>query len=256
MGGFRSSIAGELQAFVANVLRFVRDALKQGGRDMRRRMIRERLSGPPGLNRKSGKLIRSLDYTTSGNDNFVKLQFSIGGHGAHYAEQHEQSGALGFRRLFAVVALEIVENIRIGFAFFARGGTGGDLSFTLSGVGDLDGSGMAALSQLQRVRRGESAFSTMARFAPKTNRGYQNLKPSKRLKAEALKSAKVTPTETNEAKLRHWSQSPAGGARESMIGQLTSHREAMKLRAQRVTLSNTIKKNRKVIEKLFGKKAA
>jgi hypothetical protein len=150
-------------------------------------MIRERLSGPPGVNRKSGRTIRSLIQSMERAGSSYKLSYSIGGPIAPYANKHEESGAIGFRTTFASSMIEVVENIRIGLQFLARNvGVGGDMSRFIPDAPPVD-EGLLVLQ----------AVSTQRRFYSKTKSGhlkrssYKNLRPSSELKAEAIRSLNI-----------------------------------------------------------------
>lgn len=140
MAAYRSSIGPQLEAFQRNVKRMTIGMLRQGLRTFRARMVRERLSGPPGVYRKSGRLKRSLK--TGGGDlgvrevgKVIRMSASIGGPIAYYAEGHEKAGRLGFGRVFREEAEKTIDGIRTGFEFLAKGtGLGGGLvGFSVTG---------------------------------------------------------------------------------------------------------------------------
>src|SRR5262245_34358 len=97
----------------------VRRFLLAGGRRFRARMMAERLSGPPGVYRKTGRLQRSLQYKTEASPKGYDLRASIG-RGAPYAEDHEDRGRLHFQRIFDQEGKRTEEEIRLGLQILAR----------------------------------------------------------------------------------------------------------------------------------------
>lgn len=139
VGSVERQVIAQLQQFKSAVVQFTRRTLNMGGRAIRLRMVRERLNGrpyrwwktnkgiggekpPPGapLARKKGYLIRSIRMPVKDQGDSVVLNASIGDSRAWYAEQHENSGRLQFRRVVAEESVKILENIRIGFSFLAK----------------------------------------------------------------------------------------------------------------------------------------
>lgn len=169
MGVYTSSIGDQLQRFEANVKRMVRGAMLQGARRFRSRMMRERLSGPPGVYKKTGALRRSL--ITGGKSlglgvlqgsGHIRYRAQIGGTMAPHADKHEQSGKLAFRNTFAEEARNTVDAIRTGFQFLAKGTDLGDILGFVAPDVDIDRSAAAT-----EVRR---------RFNPRTSNGRRNIK--------------------------------------------------------------------------------
>lgn len=118
------SVSGQVAAFERQARAFVKRVLLATGRTVRARMNAERLSGPPGLNKITGKLMRSQRYALIETPRGYKLEYSIGGGAAHYAGEHEERGRLQFQATFDKVAGPALEEIRIGLDVLARLGPG------------------------------------------------------------------------------------------------------------------------------------
>lgn len=120
MGTYSSSIGGQLGAFERNVKGFVRKTLLAGGRRFRSTMNRERLSGPPGVYKVSGKLKRSFRYTVEIGNGSGSLDAQIGGGAAPYAQDHEEQHRIEFKNTFEREARTMLDEISAAMQFFAR----------------------------------------------------------------------------------------------------------------------------------------
>jgi len=172
MATYQSSVGAQLAAYERNLQRFVRATLLQGGRKFRSRMMRERLSGPPGLNKKKGRLRRSLRYRVFSGGSSIALRAQIGGPIAPYAELHEEKGRLAFQRVFREEAEQTVDALRTGIQFLAG---------SSSGVTAAAGAFETGAEEL-----GLELGSALGRFDPGTRRGQRNLAPGRRLRAKVL----------------------------------------------------------------------
>jgi hypothetical protein len=133
-------------------------------------MMRERLSGPPGLYRKSGRLQRSLRYKVYAGHEESALRASIGGNIAYYAAQHEAAGKLGFKRVFVEESKLTIDELRMA------------LRFVVAGAGQSVGAAAAsaelaleAPSELTAGERAREAEWAKERFNPATRFGQKNL---------------------------------------------------------------------------------
>lgn len=149
VGRVEAAVNAQVSQFKSNVVRFTRATLNDGGKKIRRRMIRERLSGmkyprnraPAGapLARKRGTLQKSLRYRTRDQGDVVTLDTSIGGGEAYYADRWEDEGRLQFRRVVQEEMVHIQDALRTGFAFLARNpGKPGVLTPGIAGTGIED----------------------------------------------------------------------------------------------------------------------
>lgn len=188
MGVYTSSIGSQLQRFEETVKRIIRGAMLQGARRFRSRMMRERLSGPPGLYKKTGKLRRSL--ITGGpqgggtlgvrqGSGHIRYRAQIGGSIAPYAAQHEQAGRLEFRRLFNEEAAKTIDAIRTAMQFVASGTPGFDVA------------GFVAFSDLESgFDRDASAAESRRRFSTRTSSGRRNIRTGLKQFRKLMKSKK------------------------------------------------------------------
>jgi hypothetical protein len=132
---YRSSISGQLAGFEREVRGIMTRVLFAGGNRFRTRMKRERLSGPPGLYARTGRLRRSLrlDRKPLGSTE-VGVFYAIGGGMAPYAAEHEANGRLGFRRVWGEEAAKTIEELKMALRFVrGRGGKFG------GAIGGLEG---------------------------------------------------------------------------------------------------------------------
>lgn len=117
MASYRSSVASQLAQAEQRVRTFVYRTLIDGGRRFRARMVRERLSGPPGVDRVTGRLKRSLRYKVAQSERMVVINAAIGGVGAKHARALEDGGLLEFGRVFREEAARMLDAIRVGLKF-------------------------------------------------------------------------------------------------------------------------------------------
>lgn len=126
VGSIEREVHRQIGYLKSNVAAMVKRVLRACLRRIRQRMVSERLTGrayrwwktqdghggekPPAgapLAKKTGNLIRSMGGFVNVNGDNIGLDAQIG-KGAYYAEQHEDSGRLQFRR----VALEEMEKAK------------------------------------------------------------------------------------------------------------------------------------------------
>lgn len=119
-----NKVGVQVSAFERQARAFVKRVLLATGRAVRARMNAERLSGPPGVNKITGKLMRSQRYVLIETPQGYKLEYSIGGGAAYYAADHEERGRLQFQETFEKVARPVLDEIRIGLDVLARLGPG------------------------------------------------------------------------------------------------------------------------------------
>ena len=124
----RSTVRAQIGRFRSEVYAMVRRIFRLGGREFRRRMMRERLSGPPGVYPKSGRLQRSFSYGTYARGGKILFSAQIGGAIAYYAEIHEASGALGFLRAYREEAAKMMDSLQSAFQLLAKHAALGGLS--------------------------------------------------------------------------------------------------------------------------------
>lgn len=95
------SVRNDLQLRLERIRYFTRTTLQRASRTAKQRVISERLSGKPGLNRRSGRLQKSVRFTvTAPGPDRQKLSGKVGGKQAPYAVIHERHGRLGFEKVF------------------------------------------------------------------------------------------------------------------------------------------------------------
>lgn len=202
VGSVERVVFAQLRQFKSAVVQFTRRTLNMGGRAIRLRMVRERLNGrpyrwwknskgiggekpPPGapLARKKGYLIRSIRMPVKDQGDSVVLNASIGDSRAWYAEQHENSGRLQFRRVVAEEAVKIQQNLQIGFSFLAKnpGFQYGSLSAgAISGDDLIDARGADDAGRYFKPTRFVAAGGHFGsrRLRDRGGRGNRNIGPS------------------------------------------------------------------------------
>jgi len=193
MSVYTSSVAPQLAAFQREVAAVTRRVLLGGGRRFRSRMMRERLSGPPGVYRKSGRLQRSLMYKVWAGPGESALRASIGGNIAYYAAQHEASGKLGFRRVFIEECKLTVDELRMALRFVAS-----QASQSVGAAAAIAGVALEEIGGLSAADTAREASWAKERFDPKTRFGQKNLQGKARwqkatMEQFAAKSAAMKP---------------------------------------------------------------
>lgn len=164
---YTSSVAPQLAAFKRTVEAVTRRVLISGGKRFRSSMIRERLSGPPGLYRKSGRLQRSLMPTYTQSPDRVVMGYKIGGTIAYYAAQHEAGGKLGFRATFAREAVQTIDELRMALRFVIPGAA--------REAGLAAGGALLDVVGMDLPTAGAETSWAKERFDPKTRFGQKNL---------------------------------------------------------------------------------
>ena len=166
---FRSSIAGQLAGFEREVKGIMTRVLFAGGNRFRNRMKRERLSGPPGLYVKTGRLRRSLKLVRQPGlgSSEIGIVYAIGGDMAPYAEEHEAAGRLGFRRVWGEEAQKTIEELRLAVQFVR--GQGGVLAGAVdSAMGNITSTAASAEDLLQEETYKAGMFGS-GQGAPRGN---------------------------------------------------------------------------------------
>lgn len=118
------SVSGQVADYERQARAFVKRVLLATSRTVRARMNAERLSGPPGVFKITGRLARSLRFDLVETGNGYRIEGFIGGGAAHYAAEHEERGRLEFKNTFDKVARPALEEIRMGLEVLGRMGPG------------------------------------------------------------------------------------------------------------------------------------
>lgn len=179
---FQSRLAPQLKNHERRIQWVVRGQLLRGGREFRARMLHERMSGPPGVFKKTGRLRRSLIYKTFPEGDSFILRSQIGGSIAPYAVEHEERGRLAAKRIFAEKAQEIMDSIRATMEFVGR-----DIGIP---PGSLDRFVPAEFDAPDATSRAREAANTAARFSSTTSTGRRNLEQSQASMRRAVSSLK------------------------------------------------------------------
>lgn len=87
-------LAFQIDRFAAVARGLTRRELQRGARNFKTRMLRERLSGRPGLRRITGRTARSLKATVSGTANTLRLNARIGNAQTPGIRIHEGGGTI------------------------------------------------------------------------------------------------------------------------------------------------------------------
>jgi len=176
---YQSSIGKELAKYQKDVQYWIRGRLLDTGKRWRKRLIRERLSGPPGVFRKTGRLVKSVRYKTKANqDGTVKIDMWLDTNIAPYAADLERRNLIGFKRIAAEEQNKAVKEIRAGIQQFGKGKFGKKIN--LDSLVPEESSVPDTLSA--------EAASTKERFNAFTSKGRRNLKTqSKHLRKESRK---------------------------------------------------------------------
>lgn len=146
VGSVEREVSRQIGQLKQNVAAMIKRVLRQCWRRIRARMIAERLTGrayrwwktqdgyggerPPAgapLAKKTGNLIRSMGGFVNTNGDNIGLDAQIG-KGAYYAEQHEDSGRLQFRRIATEEMEKAKQEVAANFAVLAKLGGARGLS--------------------------------------------------------------------------------------------------------------------------------
>lgn len=175
MATYTSSVGRQLAAVEKNADAFVFRTLKAAGHKFRTRLVRERLSRPvtgkvypaeakrlalakAPLARKKGLLARDAQYLVTGTRGQRTLTVLIGRR-AYYAEQHENSGRLHFRKIAQQELEQALESIRIGLPL-AISGASRPSSFHPEGLSLADEAALAIKERVFSARRDTRGLRT------------------------------------------------------------------------------------------------
>lgn len=128
---YRSSLAPELSRFELETRLFIRNCLKEESMISRAQFQQQQLSGPPGLNRRTGNLYRSFRITVTSPTKVMRMTWKIGGERAPYALKQERRGRLRFNERFEEFSKRTLVRMQAGLNALRGGGQSRGVSFAL-----------------------------------------------------------------------------------------------------------------------------
>lgn len=165
-----------------------------GGNRFRNRMRRERLSGPPGLYRKSGKLYRSLQPVRQPPlaVNEIGIFYRIGGTAAYYAAHYESEGRLAFQSTWAEEAKKTVEELRntLRVVRSTAGGLAGIVETAEAGIGAVTEAGAEVIAREAEWQKNRFAFGGKTSSRVIARRIVQRNKWEQKILEKAARKAK------------------------------------------------------------------
>jgi hypothetical protein len=148
MASYGSSAGVQLGRLESEIRAYLDRALKAGGKQIRKDVVRDRFSKPRrgpgiGLARKTGKAARSVEYAVyKSGPSKIQLEVSAGRRRAWYVEVHEEAGRLGFVDYVKRKYRDLQDAIQTGLQFlvknpaFLAGVTASTASGDVTGLGD------------------------------------------------------------------------------------------------------------------------